>query len=111
MDAIRNNVFLQDLVEFFDGLGLNGAHHRHQHHHHMPTNYRFVYDLDEDYEDYLDLDDEWVDEDEDRYDVDLDSDGIGYWDYDDDEYDEDTDEEDYDEHGLLPSYRALGLQT
>ncbi|KAF9325851.1 hypothetical protein BG006_010684 [Podila minutissima] len=111
MDAIRNNVFLQDLVEFFDGLGLNGAHHRHQHHHQMPANYRFVYDLDEDYEDYLDLDDEWVDEDEDRYDVDLDSDGIGYWDYDDDEYDEDTEEEDYDEHGLLPSYHALGLQT
>lgn len=76
----------------------------------MPTNYRFVYGLDEDYEDYLDSDDEWVDEDEDGHDVDLDSDGFGYWDYDDYDY-EHTDEEDYDEHGLLSSYRALGLQT
>ncbi|KAF9383343.1 hypothetical protein CPB97_006541 [Podila verticillata] len=105
LDAMRrNHVILQDLVEFFDEMGLNGAHH-----HGLPTNYRFVYGLDDDYEYYLDSDDEWVDEDDEHDVVDLDSDEFGYYDDDDDEY-EDTDGEGYDEHGLSPSqYRALGL--
>ncbi|KAG0343643.1 hypothetical protein BG004_005120 [Podila humilis] len=103
----RNNIFLQDLVEFFDEMGFAGFSpgRRHQRHH-SQTGYAhdFVYTMDDDGAYFISDSEEDDDLFLDAYGEDMDEE---------EDEDEDDDEEDeYDEHGWLPSeYRAFGVHS